>query len=85
MSYSIILFTNLFSGIFFLITWTLKVFDNFYKFHKFSKLLNFGNLIIFQIKKKFFNFKISFWEVESKFVNKKLNNSSFFILIYVIF
>ena len=36
--------------LFFLITWTLKVFDNFSKFHKFSKLLNFGNFIIFQIK-----------------------------------
>ena len=36
--------------ILFLITWTLKVFDNFFKFHKFSKLLNVGNFIIFQIK-----------------------------------
>ena len=37
---------------FFLITWTLKVFDNFSKIHKFSKLLNFRNFIIFQIKNK---------------------------------
>ena len=48
MSYSIILFTNLFSILFFLITWTLKLFDNF---SKFSKLLNFENFMIFQIKK----------------------------------
>ena len=32
----------------FLNTWTLKVFDNF---SKFSKLLYFGNFIIFQIRK----------------------------------
>ena len=51
MSYSIILLTNLFIIIIFLITCTLKIFDNFSKFHKFSKLLNSGNLIIFQIKK----------------------------------
>ena len=51
MSYSIILFTNLFSIFFFLIIWTLKVFANFSKCYKFSKLLNFGNFIIFQIKK----------------------------------
>ena len=31
--------------LFFFITWTLKVFDNFVKFHKFSKLLNFGKFI----------------------------------------
>ena len=36
---------------YFLINWILKVFDNFSKFHKFSKLLNFGNYITFQIKK----------------------------------
>ena len=57
MTYSIILFTNLFSIIFFFyITWILKVFDNFSKSYKVSKLLNFGNFIIFQKKKKTTNF-----------------------------
>ena len=49
MNYSIILFTNLFFIIFFLITRTLKVFENFFKF---PKLLYFGNFIISQKKKK---------------------------------
>ena len=51
MSNSIILFTNLFFIIIFLITWTLKVFDSFFQIMKFYKLLNFGNINIFQIKK----------------------------------
>ena len=59
MSYSIILFTSYFFIIFFLITWTLKVFDNFSELHEFNKLLNIGNVIIFQIK-NFLNFQISF-------------------------
>ena len=36
---------------YFLIIWTLKIFDSFSKFYRFSKLLNFGNFLIFRIKK----------------------------------
>ena len=71
---------------FFQITWTLKVFDSFFKFHKFSKSLNFGNLIIFQIKK----LKIS-QILQFHFKRKKKNSwikkngiTSFIILIFVI-
>ena len=57
MSYSIIIFMNLFCLLFFKITWTLKVFDNFFKFQKFSKLLNLGNFIIYQMNNnKFLKF-----------------------------
>ena len=48
--YSMILFTNSFSIIFFKLP-KHKVLDNFSKFEIFSKLLNSGNFIIFQIHK----------------------------------
>ena len=68
---------NLFSVIFFfLITWTLKVFDNFSKFHKFSKFFNFGNFIIFQIKKLQISLILQFHfkKQKNRFVNEKMES-----------
>ena len=61
MSYSIILFTNVFF-----------IFDHFTKFYKFSKLLDVGKFNIFQIK-KLISLTLQFYckKWKNKFVHKK--------------